>query len=40
MQLDVIIESKKLLSQSIKPRPYYYDKLSLALATQQIVVIQ
>jgi hypothetical protein len=40
MQLDVITESKKLLTQPINPRPYYYEKLSLSLATHQIVVIQ
>lgn len=40
MNLDIIINSKSLLSQEIKPRNFYYNQLESHLKTNQIVVIQ
>lgn len=40
MNLDIISNSKSLLSQEIRPRKFYYDQLESYLETEQIVVIQ
>jgi uncharacterized protein len=40
MNLNIINNSKLLLSQDIKPRQFYYDQLQWLLQTNQIIVIQ